>query len=182
MPGRRRPDGEVVRPVDDETVLRALYEEHGAALQAYAQRSLRDRGRAEDVVQEALLRAWRGLDRLDPSAGSLRPWLFTVVRNLVIDEQRRASARPPLAPSGSPAEPAVTDNVDRVLEAWQVAEALGRLRPEHRAVIVETYYGGRSVAQAAERLGIPEGTVKSRLFYGLRALRLELEEMGVVVG
>ena len=169
-------------PLDDEAAIRALYAEHGAALFAYANRSLRDRGRAEDVVQEALLRAWRQLDRLDPDAGSLRPWLFTVVRNLVIDEQRRASARPPMAGGSGGAEPVSADAVDRVLEAWQVADALAQLRAEHREVIVETYYGGASVNQAAERLGIPAGTVKSRLFYGLRALRLALEEMGVVVG
>jgi RNA polymerase sigma-70 factor (ECF subfamily) len=166
---------------DDEVLLRALYAAHGGALLAYASRLLRDRGRAEDVVQEALLRAWRQLDRLDPSVGSLRPWLFTVVRNLVIDEQRRASVRPGMAVV-DPVEPAVADSVDRVLEAWQVAAALAELRPEHRAVIVETYYGGRSVNETASVLGIPAGTVKSRLFYGLRALRLALEEMGVVAG
>jgi RNA polymerase sigma-70 factor, ECF subfamily len=167
---------------DDEATLRALYAEHGTALFAFAQRSLRDRGRAEDVVQEALLRAWRQLDRLDPSAGSLRPWLFTVTRNLVIDEQRRAAARPPAAGTAAGVDPAGPDSVDRALEAWQVATALERLRPEHRTVILETYYGGRSVQETATRLRIPTGTVKSRLFYGLRALRLVLEEMGVVVG
>jgi RNA polymerase sigma-70 factor (ECF subfamily) len=72
------------------------------------------------------------------------------------------------------------DEVDRALEAWQMAEALRRLSPEHRTVIVETYYGARSVASTAARLGIPEGTVKSRLYYGLRALRLVLEELEVV--
>ena len=71
--------------------------------------------------------------------------------------------------------------MDRVLEAWQVADALAQIRPEHREVIVETYYGGCSVNQAAAKLGVPAGTVKSRLFYGLRAMRLALEEMGVVV-
>ena len=178
---RRRNLTVVPEPPDDEAAIRALYAEHGAALFAYANRSLRDRGKAEDVVQEALLRAWRQLDRLDPAAGSLRPWLFTVVRNLVIDEQRRAAARPPMAGGGG-TEPVTADAVDRVLEAWQVADALAELRPDHREVIVETYYRGASVNQAAERLGIPAGTVKSRLFYGLRALRLALEEMGVVVG
>jgi RNA polymerase sigma-70 factor (ECF subfamily) len=178
QPGQ--PLGRPALPADEEAAIRALYAEHGAALRSYAQRSLGDRGKAEDVVQEAILRAWRGLDHLDPSAGSLRPWLFTVVRNLVVDEQRRAAARPRLSPADGLDEPATPDGVDRVLEAWQVADALQQLRPEHREVIVETYYRGGSVRETANRIGVPEGTVKSRLFYGLRALRLALEEMGVV--
>jgi RNA polymerase sigma-70 factor (ECF subfamily) len=178
--GGRRQASDPALHARDEAIIRALYAEHGTALRSFAQRSLGDRGKAEDVVQEAILRAWRGLDRLDPSAGSLRPWLFTVVRNLVVDEQRRAAARPRLAMADRTSEQAEPDGVDRVLEAWQVAEALERLRPDHRDAIVEAYYRGSSVREAAERLGVPEGTVKSRLFYGLRALRLALEEMGVV--
>jgi RNA polymerase sigma-70 factor (ECF subfamily) len=178
--GRRAESGHQALSAGDEEAVRALYAEHGAALRAFALRSLGDRGKAEDVVQEALLRAWRGLDHLDPSAGSLRPWLFTVVRNLVVDEQRRAAARPRLAPTDGVVDPTTPDGVDRVLEAWQVADALRQLRPEHREVIIETYYRGGSVRETAARTGVPEGTVKSRLFYGLRALRLALEEMGVV--
>ena len=60
-----------------------------------------------------------------------------------------------------------------------VAEAVTRLSPEHRAVLVECYYRGQPVAEAARRLGVPEGTVKSRTHYALRALRLALQEMGV---
>ena len=78
-----------------------------------------------------------------------------------------------------PEPPPAVDEADRAVEAWTVAEALGRLVPAHREVLVECFYGGRSVAEAAERLGVPPGTVKSRTHYALRSLRLVLEEMGV---
>jgi RNA polymerase sigma-70 factor (ECF subfamily) len=77
-------------------------------------------------------------------------------------------------------EPARDDDSDELLTTWLVADAVTRLSPEHRAVLQETYFNGRAVADAARRLGIPEGTVKSRTHYALRALRLALEEMGVV--
>ena len=78
-------------------------------------------------------------------------------------------------------EPAHTDDrSDELLMTWVVADAVTHLSAEHRAVLQECYFNGRSVAEAARRLGIPEGTVKSRTHYALRALRLALEEMGVV--
>ena len=73
----------------------------------------------------------------------------------------------------------VPDEADRVLESWAVADALAALRPDHRQVLLETYYRGRSVAEAAIVLGVPAGTVKSRAFYALRALKLALEERGL---
>lgn len=66
------------------------------------------------------------------------------------------------------------------LESWAVAEALTSLRPDHREVLVETYFRGRSVSETAATLGIPAGTVKSRTFYALKALRLALQERGLV--
>ena len=65
--------------------------------------------------------------------------------------------------------------------AYEVAECLSALSPDHRAVLLETYYRDRSVAEAAEILGIPQGTVKSRTYYALRALRLALEERGLAI-
>jgi RNA polymerase sigma-70 factor (ECF subfamily) len=73
----------------------------------------------------------------------------------------------------------VTDGVDDALQSWLVAEAVSRLGPVHRDVIRECYFEGRSVADAARRLGVPPGTVKSRTHYALRALRSTLLEMGV---
>jgi RNA polymerase sigma-70 factor (ECF subfamily) len=71
------------------------------------------------------------------------------------------------------------DEAERALESWAVADAVKALRPDHRRVLLETYYRGKSVAEAAAALGVPPGTVKSRTFYALRALKLALEERGL---
>jgi RNA polymerase sigma-70 factor (ECF subfamily) len=165
---------------DDATLLRALYDEHGAALRAHAMRLCGgDRQRAEDLVQETLLRAWRHPEALDPAHGSVRAWLFTTARNLSIDAWRRRSARVAEVITDSPPEPPAVDEAERAVEAWLIAEALGRLSVPHRQVLVECFYRGFSVAEAASHLGVPPGTVKSRTHYALRALRLVLAEMGV---
>jgi RNA polymerase sigma-70 factor, ECF subfamily len=162
----------------DEDLVRALYAEHAAALLRYAWRMTDgDRQRAEDIVQETLLRAW-----LHPEAIAhrpARPWLFAVARNLAVDAHRARKARPHEVGEGALSVVSVPDEADRVLESWAVADALAALRPDHRRVLLETYYRGRSVAEAAAVLGIPAGTVKSRAFYALRALKLELEERGL---
>lgn len=164
--------------VSDEDLIRALYTEHAAPLLRYVMRlSDGDRHRAEDIVQETLLRAW-----LHPEAIAdrpARPWLFAVARHLLVDAHRARSARPHEVGEGALSVVAVPDEADRVLEAWEVADALASLRPEHRRVLLETYYRGRSVTEAASVLGIPPGTVKSRAFYALRALKLALQERGL---
>ena len=157
-----------------------LHDEHAAALWGYCLRlTSNDRARAEDVVQETLLRAWRKLPSLDPASGSVRAWLFKVARNIVIDEwrTRRFRSELPVADVQEAGEP--DDRTDELLQSWVVAEALTKLSDDHRAVLLECYYRVRPVAEAAQRLGIPEGTVKSRTHYALRALRLALQEMGV---
>jgi RNA polymerase sigma-70 factor (ECF subfamily) len=161
-----------------EAVVRAVYADHGTALFGYALRLTRDRGAAEDLVQETVLRAWRHTDQLLEDGRPLRPWLFTVLGNLASDRRRAGRARPAEVGGelldGLPAE----DELDRAVQSWQVADALAGLSPEHRAVLLETYYRGSTVAEAARVLGIPAGTVKSRSYYALRALQLALEERG----
>jgi RNA polymerase sigma-70 factor, ECF subfamily len=178
--GEFRGTGREVRLVTQEAeLLRALHDEHADALWTFALRlTSGDRGKAEDLVQETLLRAWRHPEALDPSRGSVRSWLFTTARNLAIDAWRKPSRRAEVVTDELP-ESTIGDETDRMLQSWLVAEALAQLSPAHRAVLVECFYGGRSVSEAAERLGIPPGTVKSRTHYALRALRLALEEMGV---
>lgn len=163
----------------DEDVMRALHAEHGAALWSFALRLAGgDAGRADDIAQETLLRAWRHPDAMAESRGSRRSWLFTVARRIAIDEWRARTVRPEVLTGQLPERPG-EDDIDRAIQGWLVAEALTMLSQGHRAVLQCCYYEGRSVREAAAALGIPEGTVKSRLHYGLRALRLALDEMGV---
>jgi RNA polymerase sigma-70 factor (ECF subfamily) len=160
-----------------EEDLRAAYRTHGAELYRFARRALDDEGLAEEAVQEVFLRAWRAADRFDPHLASLRTWLFAIARNVVVDFVRRRKARPqPVPLSDAPSE--IEDGTEALLRAFQVEEALRRLSPDHRTAIVEAYYKGRPTAEVAEELGVPAGTLRSRIFYGLRALRLTLEEMG----
>ena len=161
---------------DEVALMQQLHDEHAAALWGYCLRLTGyDRTRAEDAVQETMLRAWRHRDVLDSPPPAVRAWLFTVARNLVIDEWRTRRSRTETPVAAVPEQPSTDDGTDQLLLSWVVAEAL----TEHRAVLLECYYRGRPVAEAAERLGIPEGTVKSRTHYALRALRLALEELGV---
>ena len=158
-----------------EANVREAYAAHGGELYGFAMRSLRDHGLAEEAVQETFVRAWRAGDRFDPEIGSLRTWLFAILRNVVIDLGRARSARPEVlddAPEGT------DEPLEQALLAWQVEEALRRIGTSHRQVIIETYFRGRPYAELATELGVPEGTIKSRVYYGLRALRNALEELG----
>ena len=162
----------------DDAFVRALYAEHGGALLRYALHlTSGDRQRAEDLVQETIVRAWRHPDALVDRPA--RPWLFAVARNLAVDAYRARQSRPPETGQEAFDTLPAQDDADRTLESWAVAEALASLRPDHRSVIVETYYRGCSVAEAAATLGIPPGTVKSRTYYALRALKLALQERGL---
>src|SRR4051794_21209230 len=161
--------------LSQERDVRDAYAAHSGELYGFALRSLGDPGLAEEAVQETFLRAWRAGERFDPQIGSLRTWLFAIIRNVVIDLSRARAARPPVAAEGL--EPG-HEPLEEILLAWQVEEALRRIGPQHRQVILETYYRGRPYAELATELGVPEGTIKSRVYYGLRALRNALEEMG----
>jgi RNA polymerase sigma-70 factor (ECF subfamily) len=161
-------------------VMRQLHDDHAAALWAFCLHLTgNDRQHAEDVAQETLLRAWRNAAVLEESRGSVRSWLFTVARNIVIDEWRTKRTRKEIPIEDLTDLSGTEDRTDELLLSWVVAEALTQLSAEHRAVLLECYYRGRSVAEASRRLGVPEGTVKSRTHYALRALRLALEELGV---
>ncbi len=166
---------------DPAVAMQELHDEHASALWGFCLHLTgNDRARAEDVAQETMLRAWRNAAVLTEKRGSVRSWLFTVARNIVIDEWRTRRSQREFATGQLPETDATADGTDELLLSWVVADALTSLSAEHRAVLIECYYRGRSVAEAARRLEIPEGTVKSRTHYALRALRLALEEMGVV--
>lgn len=164
----------------DAAGLRAAFLAHGNELYRYARRSLGDAGAAEDLVQETFVRAWRARQRFDPELGTLRTWLFAITRRLVIDHSRARAARPPSAPPDAAERDTAgdTDDLERAMTLWHVEEAIKRLRPEHRQVLVDTYYRGRRAREIAEDIGVPEGTVRSRLFYALQSLRLYMDELG----
>ena len=164
----------------DEQLMTALHDEHAGALYAFALRYVDDRDQARDVVQETLLRAWRNLDKIDPEHTDPRAYLFTIARNLLTDQWRAAQRRPRLVHDDARLEThQAPAELDGAIEGWLVEAALQRLTPQHREVIEALYYQGDSVASAAAKLGLPQGTVKSRTYYALRALRVILDEMGV---
>jgi RNA polymerase sigma-70 factor (ECF subfamily) len=171
----------IVGVVDDAELLRELHEQHARALWAFVVQLTRgDRGRAQDVVQETLLRAWRNPRVLAQADGSARGWLFTVARRIVIDEWRSSRSRPEHVTDDVPERP-VADATEPVADRHVLLAAMRTLSREHREVLLECYYRGSSVAEAAATLGIPAGTVKSRTHYALRALKLAIEEMGGVL-
>ena len=155
----------------DEALIRAVYEQHGQAVLAYATKRTGDRALAEDVLQETLIRAWRHREVLVNGTGSVRAWLFTVAGRIVVDRARAMAARPREV-AESPAHTQLEgDHADQVSDSLVVYEALQKLSDEHREVIVMLYFRGCSTREAATALGIPEGTVKSRACYALRAMR-----------
>jgi RNA polymerase sigma-70 factor (ECF subfamily) len=160
---------------DADTAIRRLYEGHAQALRRYVQRFCPDRASADDIVQETFIRAWRHLPQLSSEDFPVRPWLFRVARNLLIDADRAARARPVTVPAQATAEEGRDDaGLDRVLDQQIVAGALDQLSPAHRAVLVETFYQGCTLAKVARQLGIPDSTARSRLHYALQALRRQL--------
>ncbi len=168
--------------LDREEFLRILYDCHGSALLQFAARRLEgDWHRAEDALQELAIRAWHHADEIDQTAEAMRPWLFTVLRNLVIDGHRARRSRPPEMADPELGHFPVPDGVDRVLTSHVLTEALRDLRPSQREVLLHVHYLGRSVSQTAAVLGVPAGTVKSRTFYAARALRQALTDRGVEV-
>ncbi|MCE7083379.1 sigma-70 family RNA polymerase sigma factor [Streptomyces sp. ST2-7A] len=159
--------------------LAALLLRHRERLLRHVVRLTGDPHRAEDIVQETLLRAWvfveLGEDEDPAEEERLIAWLHRVARNLVIDAHRRDRAVPVgvvpdelLPPTGG------TDVAEAVVDRQVVRHALARLSPAHREVLVEVHLRDRTGAEAARAIGIPPGTVKSRTHYALVALRREL--------
>jgi RNA polymerase sigma-70 factor (ECF subfamily) len=177
-----RHDRAAVKTVEgrEVTTVKGLYDEHAAALWHYAWRLTGDRARAQDVVQETLLRAWQHSGVTNDSERSPRSWLFAVARNIIIDERRSARFRREVSmPDGVGArESACPDDVNAALNRLLIGDAMARLTPALRAVVWRSYFQGWTTAQIATDLRIADGTVKSRLHYARRALRLALGEMG----
>jgi len=166
---------------DDDEIVSALYRTYREPLLGFVLRlTAGDREHAEDVVQETLVRAWREASRLDLSGPSLMPWLATVARRIVIDEHRRRQVRPAETGEGGVAEMPVDDDTSATILRVMVTDAMRELSPAHREILNATILSDRTVNQAAEVLGLPVGTAKSRVYYALRALHVVLAERGVL--
>lgn len=161
--------------------MRSIHDAHSGPLQRYVLRLTRgDRQFAEDVVQECLLRLWQKPEVLARPTDAVRAWLNTVARNLVIDDRRSARFTREQQTDEPPERPS-PDTLGPSVDKWILAEVLRSLSPEHRAVIVRTYYLGQTTADVAAHEQIPQGTVKSRMHHAMRALRGALEERGVTL-
>ncbi|MEV7189102.1 sigma-70 family RNA polymerase sigma factor [Kitasatospora sp. NPDC093102] len=181
-PGGGATTGRAVRGATlDEATLAELYRLHGGyLLRALLKVTSGDRCKAEDILQETFVRAWQHPEAISQGPERSRPWLFTVARRIAIDHFRMQSARPKEVSNEAPEERVLNaDPLDSVLMAHDLAGALAELPPHHRDVLVELHMKGRSVAEAAKVLGVPAGTVKSRSFYAVRALRPVLEARGI---
>lgn len=161
----------------EEEALAALYDRHSRAAFALARHILRDGETAEDVVQEAFLTLWRRAETYRPERGAVRAWLLTVVRNRAIDVLRSPSRSGPSATATSVDDLNLVapDNPEqdamRMVEGRVVRAALAELPPEQREVVELAYFAGLAYPEVAERMGIPLGTVKSRMRLALERLR-----------
>ena len=165
---------------DRAALLQAIHDAHSQELLRYVLRLTGgDMQFAEDVVQESLLRLWRKPELLQRCTDGVRAWLYTVARNQVTDDRRSARYARELRTDSVP-EQSSPDEIGPAFDKWILSDALLSLSEDHRTAIVRAYYLGQTVADIAQQEGIPEGTVKSRLHYALRALRISLQERGIV--
>jgi RNA polymerase sigma factor (sigma-70 family) len=181
------PPADGPEPADEELVravvagatpaFAVLYDRYGGRAYSLARRVCVDDGLAEDVVQEAFLGFWRAPDRFDPQRGRFSSWLLTLVHHRAVDAVRRQSAASrrtvPAVEDGreTVAGPGADQDAMAAVEAGQIRDALRRLPEDQRSALALAYFGGFTQREIAVRLGVPLGTVKSRMFTGIRRLR-----------
>ncbi|HET7127665.1 MAG TPA: sigma-70 family RNA polymerase sigma factor [Gaiellaceae bacterium] len=164
----------------DDSALGELYDRYGGPAYRLALRILRDATLAQDAVQDAFLTAWRTAPSFDPRRGGVSSWLMTLVHRRAVDVVRREDRRRALPLDDAPV--AAGDATDETAETRElrrsVQAALEKVTPLEREALALAYYGGLSQSEIAEKLGVPLGTVKSRMFAGLARLRDVLGEAG----
>jgi RNA polymerase sigma-70 factor (ECF subfamily) len=178
------PSGTAAATVDG--ALLALHRRYSKQLFHYVVRlTLGDARQAEDVMQETFVRAWSHLKQhRDTDLEGFAPWLYTVARRIVVDMVRARRARPvevivnDFAQLSAADDGAADDGIGQLVTGLAVREALKRLHPRHRTLLVDLFYHGRTAAEVAKKLNIPIGTVKSRTFNAKRALRFYLHQQG----
>jgi len=164
--------GDVGAPVNE------LYRRYGQRLYRFGAQMLADHGLAEEMVQECFVRLWRTAGRFDTDRGTVGAYLFVIARSAAADIRKRPSSRP-LLPVNEVHVPPQADSVDQILDRLIVREALSALSPAHAEVLLLAQEKGLTQTQIAERLGVPLGTVKTRMFHGMRALRAALNDRGI---
>jgi RNA polymerase sigma factor (sigma-70 family) len=163
----------------DARALAQLYDLYERPLYALGLRALSDRQRAEELVQDTILKVWRGASSFDAGKGELGAWIFTIARRSAVDILRR-DKRNPMPVDVSLHDSAEEDGSDSAWRAWEVALTLSRLPEEQRKVVELSVIEGYTHVEIAERLGVPLGTIKTRIYAGLRALRARLEELEIL--
>ena len=163
----------------DQEAIGRLYDRHQGTMYGLAIRITEDAGLAQDVVQGAMLGVWRNAARFDPSRAKARTWMLALVHHRAIDTLRRRRAsvalpEPDVPPPAALVVPDIWDDVVGRIDAAAVRDALGRVPAAQREVIELAYFAGRTQQEIASQVGIPLGTVKSRVRLGLLALRTEL--------
>ena len=179
-------DAELVERLPDDRTgksLRTLYRRYSDELHRLAYRALRDRGAADELVQDVFTSVWRRAETYDRRRGSVRTWMYGIARNGVIDRRRRASVRP--GPAGFAVDPteepgALDESIEQAALRWQILDALEQLTPEHREVVQLAHYWGMTMREIASAKDVPVGTIKSRAWYAMRSLRRALEDMEAV--
>jgi RNA polymerase sigma-70 factor (ECF subfamily) len=185
------PDDQIVAAIarGEHLALRLLYDRFGGAVFALALRIIADREIAEEVSQEVFLRIWRHAGSYDPARGRVATWVLGLTHHLAIDQirRRKVQAQPmPVSDDGEALAAQMPDlSIDIEREVWgaerrqMLMAALGRLPAPQREVIEHAYYRGLTQVEIADRVGIPLGTVKTRLRLGLRKLRDILQSQGL---
>lgn len=161
--------------------LETLYERYAGRLYGLGMRLLRDEGAAEELVQETFVRLWRSASGYDARKGSVRTFLYTIAHRTAVDFKRRPASRP-LDTRGEPvgeSSPA-TESFEALVLGLDVRDAMTTLSEHHRQVLELHYREDLTQRQIAERLGVPLGTVKTRTYHALRALKSELQERELV--
>ena len=162
---------------DVEASVAQLYRRYGKRLYRFGVQQLGNEGLAEEMVQETFVRLWRAAGRFDAEKSSVGTYLYVIARSVAADIRKRPSSRS-LMPVDDVDLPPIPDDVDQILDSMVVREALDALGRGHADVIRLAHEEGLTQPQIAERLGLPLGTVKTRTFHGLRALRAGLIERG----
>lgn len=169
---------------EHEQPMRALYGRYGPRLYGLGRSLLGDIGLAEELVQETFVRLWRSAGRFDPALGSVRTFIFTIARRVAVDLHRRPSSRPLESQRTNAREESAwsvsEDAYDQLLLGLDVRQALDSLSDKHRETLELYYERDLTQREIAARLGVPLGTVKTRAFHALQALKLTLEERGLI--